>query len=103
MYQSAGNSTLGFVFAGAALLLILLPVVRAIKAGYGAIALFVIVEMGLVIMASMVGRDAWIFPVGWGFVAILAAIADVGADLRRALEARAGPAQALRSSDAETR
>lgn len=86
MYQGAGDPTLGFVLAGAALLLILLPVVRAIQAGYGAIALFVVVEMGLVIMTVMVGRDAWIFPVGWGFAALLSAVAIVGADLRRAIE-----------------
>ena len=91
MYQSAGDPTFGFVLAGVALLLVLLPVVRAIQAGYGAIALFVVVEMGLVAMYVMIGRDTWIFSVGWGFAAVLSAIAIIGADLRRALEKGAPP------------
>lgn len=89
MYQSAGDPVIGFAFAGLAVLLVLLPIVRAIRAGYGSIALFVIVEMGLVVMAAMVGRDTWIFPVGWGFVSLLAALADIGADLRHSMKIQA--------------
>jgi len=85
------------------ILVLILPIVRPIRAGYSSISLYVVVEVVLLFVAPRFGGDAWLAPIGWGIIAVLAAIADVGADLRRALEARATPAQTPRSSDAEAR
>lgn len=62
--------------------------VKAIRAGYGMIALSIVIEFALVAVAARGTTEAWVLPICWGFVAILAALADVGADLRRSLERR---------------
>jgi hypothetical protein len=60
--------------------------VAATRAGYGLIALSIVIEFVLVAVAARGTAEAWVLPVCWGFVAILAALAEIGADLRRTLE-----------------
>ena len=60
--------------------------VRANRAGYGSIALSIVIEFVLVAVAARGTAEAWVLPICWGFVAILAALAEIGADLRRTLE-----------------
>lgn len=72
-------------------------VVRAFRAGYAGIALSIVVEVILVVLAARHGSEAWIIAIGWGVIALLAALADVGSDLRRTLEA--ARAQPSRPSD----
>ena len=86
------TSDLAIALGGAALLSLLMPVVRPLMAGYGAVSFYVLVEIVMAFMAAQFGGTAWLAPVGWGIVAILATLADIGADLRRAIRTAAMPA-----------
>lgn len=66
-------------------------IVSALRAGYGMIALSIVIEFVLVGVAARGTAEAWVLPICWGFVAILGALADVGADLRRSLEKKPAP------------
>ena len=65
--------------------------VKALRAGYGMIALSIVIEFALVAVAARGTTEAWVLPICWGFVAILGALADVGADLRHSLEKKPAP------------
>lgn len=65
--------------------------VKALRAGYGVIALSIVIEFVLVVVAARGTMEAWVLPICWGFVAVLAAFAEIGADLRRTLEKKPAP------------
>lgn len=83
------TNDLALALTGAAALSLLLPLVRPLKAGYGAVSFYVLVEIIMIFVAPQFGGTAWLAPVGWGIIAVLATLADIGADLRRALEKKA--------------
>mgnify|MGYP000928656391 CR=1 FL=1 len=89
--QSSGDFIVISIGVGIiGLIVLLLPVTRAFRAGYGAVGLFIVIEMVLSAFPLFSNSiSGFYLVIGWGFVSIVSTIAIVGADLRTAIRNKA--------------